>query len=37
MSYWDMTAGTVGKLWVFIGAMTALGLWLAYLERKANS
>jgi hypothetical protein len=34
MSYWDMTAGTVGKLWVFIVIMFALGAWMNHLERK---
>ena len=36
MTYWDMTAGTVGKLWVFIGAMLVLGLWMAHVEKKAG-
>jgi hypothetical protein len=36
MTYWEMTAGTVGKLWVFIILMVALGVWMNRVERKAR-
>ena len=36
MTYWEMTAVTVGKLWVFIVIMFALGVWMDCVERKAR-
>jgi hypothetical protein len=36
MGYFEMLAGTVGKLWVFIVAMLVLGLWMSHVEKKAG-
>jgi hypothetical protein len=34
MSVWDMTTGTVAKLWVFIAICLISAGWLAYIESK---
>jgi hypothetical protein len=36
MTYWEMAAGIVGKLWIFIVLMLALGAWMAHIEKKAG-
>lgn len=36
MSVWDMTTGTVGKLWVFIAICLILAGWLGWNERDIN-